>query len=56
MGHLPRYEEQHEIYLMLKRLETAHFTEEATEEATMDVDEEPVADMQQLQELVQKQE
>lgn len=46
---------KHEIDLTLKRLETAHFTEEATEAATMDVDEEPAADMQQLQELVRKQ-
>jgi hypothetical protein len=46
---------KHEIDLTLKRLETAHFTEEATEAATMDVDEEPTADMQQLQELVRKQ-
>jgi hypothetical protein len=38
----------HEIDITLKRLETAHFTEEATEAATMDVDEEPAADMQQL--------
>jgi hypothetical protein len=46
---------KHEIDLTLKRLETAHFTEEATEAATMDVDEESAADMQQLQELVRKQ-
>jgi hypothetical protein len=43
------------IDITLKRLETAHFTEEATKAAKMDVDKEPAADMQQLQELVRKQ-
>jgi hypothetical protein len=46
---------KHEIDLTLKRLETAHFTKEATEAAIMDVDEDLAADMQQLQELVRKQ-
>jgi hypothetical protein len=46
---------KHEIDLTLKRLETTHFTEQATKTATMDVNEEPAADMQQLQELVHKQ-
>jgi hypothetical protein len=46
---------KHEIDLTLKRLETAHFTKEAAEAATMDVDEEPAVDMKQLQELVSKQ-
>jgi hypothetical protein len=46
---------KHEIHLTLKRLETAHFTEQANEMATVDVDQEPAADMQQLQEPVRTQ-
>jgi hypothetical protein len=44
-----------EIALSLKKLNTEYFTIEATEGATMDVDDEDTADRQQLQELVRKQ-
>jgi hypothetical protein len=44
-----------DIASSLKKLNTEYFTIEATEGATMDVDNEDAADRQQLQELVRKQ-
>jgi hypothetical protein len=44
-----------EISSSLKKLNTEYFAIEATEGATMDVDDEDAADRQQLQELVRKQ-
>jgi hypothetical protein len=44
-----------EIASSLKKLNTEYFTIEATEGATMDVDDEDAADRQQLQELIRKQ-
>jgi hypothetical protein len=44
-----------EITSLLKKLNTEYFTIEATEGATMDVDDEDAADRQQLQEPVRKQ-
>jgi hypothetical protein len=44
-----------EIASLLKKLNTEYFTIEATEGATMDVDDKDAADRQQIQELVRKQ-
>lgn len=43
------------INLSLKKLSTAHFVEEATNNAAMDLDREPSVDRSQLQDLIRKQ-